>query len=696
MPEYSVRVAALDGTWETVGADRQAGVWPEGLELSADGWGGKSCTFDLRRDPAAVWPDISAFTPVEVDVEGQLAWSGRVSETPSRDGTDRVMSVVCEGWQHHLDDDLVDAMWVQDGTTGFVDQRSRPNADLGSITGGFPAVATTQVGDGQIVISWPKDTSVVQNTGVGVVLDLGPNRRAKRAVVTWSSVGTDTNTTLFCRGTPDGRPTIWTPDYADAFTSTIVPGPTTSSGNFGSGSGYRFVHLFLYRTGVTATATGNDLWAKISSVRLFTDAAFESGSQSVLKASRVVTDVLDAATPLLSSDRSGVTATAFNMPEYAPDGPRTPREHVAAVNAFHGWRAKVDAERRMVFEPEPARPKFTLGDWSAFELQDASQNSGQDIYNRVLVTGQDPAGQKVTAVRTTGALEDYLADQSDIALPNPSFDTNTTGWDTSLGLTRTTTAGEYQSGPAGGKTPGSGGSYTNFTNLTGMCKANQTYVISFWFRYTVANASHSLTVNIGDTAGTVSRTVRLATYTAGALNDTAWRKMVAFWTPTEAFQPRLTLIPFIASGAAFLQDSFRIQKPGQALPDRRGFVRTKQLQVSPTLPSDGVAAATLGDAWLAGHATTPFRGSLNITGPDAIRDRTSGQPVPPHQLLRDTGELIHFADRINPDTGAMGRDARITQVTYRPDQDQATITLDNTRSDLDALLSRLAVVQGAS
>jgi len=687
VPEYSVRVAALDGTWETVGADRQAGVWPEGLELSADGWGGKSCTFDLRRDPAAVWPDISAFTPVEVDVEGQLAWSGRVSETPSRDGADRVMSVVCEGWQHHLDDDLVDRMWVRDGTTGFVDQRSRPNADLGSITGGFPAVATTQVGDGQIVISWPKDTSVVQNTGVGVVLDLGPNRRAKRAVVTWSSVGTDTNTTLFCRGTPDGRPTISTPDYADAFTSTVVPGPTTSSGNFGSGSGYRFVHLFLYRTGVTATATGNDLWAKISSVRLFTDAAFESGGASVLKASRVVTDVLDAATPLLSSDRSGVTATAFNMPEYAPDGPRTPREHVAAVNAFHGWLAKVDPDRRMIFGALPSRPRFTVGDWSAVELQDAAGNSGQDIYNRVVVTGQDPAGQPVQVHRT--AVQAFglpTIPQTDIVVSNPSFETNTAGWSSGDPLTRTTTAGEFDSAPAGLKFAAAGGEAAT-TTLSGTARRGSTYILALRMR-----ASVNMQLSVALTNAWTYNGVNGFAY---PMLTTSWQTVTVSWTPpTNAASPQIVIWPGFQAGNIFI-DSVTVSIAAATLPDRRRFVRAKQLQVSPTLPSDGVAAAALGDAWLAGHATTPFRGTINITGPDAVRDRTSGQPVPPHQLLRDTGELIHFADRINPDTGAMGRDARITAVTYKPDTDQATITLDNTRSDLDALLSRLAVVQGA-
>lgn len=87
--------------------------------------------------------------------------------------------------------------------------------------------------------------------------------------------------------------------------------------------------------------------------------------------------------------------------------------------------------------------------------------------------------------------------------------------------------------------------------------------------------------------------------------------------------------------------------------------------------------------------------ALAATGPDAIRDRLNGAATPAAHLLRETGELIHVSDRVNPDTGALGRDGRITQVTWQQATDQATIALDNTRSNFDNLLARLAVVQGA-
>lgn len=689
MADATVRVQALDGTWETLGVDRLAGVVPENLEISADGWGSKSCSFDLRRDPSAVWPDVGAFTPVEVDVEGQLAWSGRVSETPSRDGTDRMLSVVCEGWQHHLDDDLVDRMWVHTRMTDWVDQRSRIDQGLSN----HPASATVQVGSGGIVLGWAQGAQVPASglRRAAVVLDLGPGTLLKRIVIDYQGQATDANNTLACilSDLPDVSGMV----VGQYDLSSSVANSAGSSGQLSvSGAGRRYAHIFVSHA-VSGTFGFDVLW-KITGARVFGETAFESGGQSALKASRVVTDVLDAGCPLLSADRSGVTATSFNLPEYAPDGPRTPREHVAAVNAFHGWVAKVDPDRRMIFAAEPARPKFVLGDWSAVELQDASTNSGQDIYNRVLVTGQDPAGQPVSVVRDSGGLTLVESTQSDLTISNPSFDTNTTGW-TGVSLSRTTTAGEFDSGPAGGKvTALANGFYPQYITCSGTAKRGTTYVVRARVKYDVGTVQTGLVnVSVWTSGGSGINVVKETQWTSSA----GWINAELVWTPSrDIATPNVQFEFFGPANGNFLFDTITITKRGNSLPDRRKFVRSKQLQVSPTLPSDGVAAATLGDAWLAGHATTPFRGSLNITGPDAIRDRTSGQPVPPHQLLRDTGELIHLSDRVNPDTGGIGRDARITSVTYRPESETATVALDNTRSDLDALLSRLAVVQGAS
>ena len=59
-----------------------------------------------------------------------------------------------------------------------------------------------------------------------------------------------------------------------------------------------------------------------------------------------------------------------------------------------------------------------------------------------------------------------------------------------------------------------------------------------------------------------------------------------------------------------------------------------------------------------------------------------------------TDHLMHFDDRIDPDTGAVGRDGRIVSVRYTPANDTATFDIDNSRKDFDALLERLGVSIG--
>src|SRR4051794_28665505 len=114
----------MDGVWETCGTDRGGGVVPENMVLSANAWGSDQATFDLRRDPKTLWPDVRAFTPVTVDVGGRRVWSGRVKETPSKDGADQTLSVTCEGWQYHLDDNVFERVYVHDKLGDYRDQRS--------------------------------------------------------------------------------------------------------------------------------------------------------------------------------------------------------------------------------------------------------------------------------------------------------------------------------------------------------------------------------------------------------------------------------------------------------------------------------------------------------------------------------------------------------------------------------------------
>lgn len=682
--QITVRLRRLDGTWETCGVDRLAGIYPEDVELTADRWGYKSAQFVLRRDPAAIWPDITAFTEVTIDVDGSRAWEGRVIDTPSRDTTDQVITVACEGWQAHLDDDLVDRVWVHDDLTAWKDYRSFPGAPLGSGTNQFPAGYQVNTGDGKISLSIPNGSPMVQNTGVAVILDLGPGRLAKRIVATWTSTWTAASMKLFARGVPDGL-FHGASDYADAFVPTLTAGPTTSAGNLGDG--YRYIVLNAFYTAASTTA-GLDVTVTLSSVKVFGETAYESSNASVLKASTVISDAIRAGTLKLSADMTGIEEPSSVLPVYAPDGPRTPREHIDAVNAYHGWSTKIGRERRPIFRARSSAPKYEIGSWSGAEIQDASGGSGQDLFNRVIVTGTDPAGQPVRADVTAASVPGFGSEAAPgISWPNPSFDTNTTGWtgDMNAVLTRTTVAGEYDTGPGGGKFT-STALYSNiYTLSTGTAPvAGRLYELVVRLK---ASASTDVNILFGG-AWPANQSVFLTVPASG------WITQRVYARPRASDTQLSCVIWAMLNSKTLFVDSLQLNVVQRTLPDRAGFTRTKQLQVAAPLPTDGAAATAIGQTFLTDHAATPFRGSLTLTGRQAIRNRLSGQPVPLHQLLADTDELISLTDRVNPDDGTVGRAARISEVTYRPAEDVATVTLDNTRSDFDALLARLQVAGG--
>lgn len=123
--------------------------------------------------------------------------------------------------------------------------------------------------------------------------------------------------------------------------------------------------------------------------------------------------------------------------------------------------------------------------------------------------------------------------------------------------------------------------------------------------------------------------------------------------------------------------------------DRRGFNRTGNLPVQSKLPSDLTLANLLADTWLAAHRTTPFEGTATVVGSHSLRDYLTGDPVPVERLLLGGDELLHFDDHIDPDTGWIGRDGRIANVTYDRQRDEATVVLDNHTRSYEALLARV-------
>ena len=171
----TIRVQALDGTWTTLGLAKAAGITPESIAASANEWGPDQLTCTLQRDPTEIAVDLSTWTPCELEIDGTVVWDGRVKEAPKQGGASPQLSLVCEGWQYHLDDDLYERCYVHSALSEWADYRADPAADLTQA----PQAGTVTAEDiGGLVLGLPNTSSWATNQVVGVMLDMGPVERA--------------------------------------------------------------------------------------------------------------------------------------------------------------------------------------------------------------------------------------------------------------------------------------------------------------------------------------------------------------------------------------------------------------------------------------------------------------------------------------------------------------------------------------
>jgi len=845
-----VRLQAMDGAWETCGVDRRAGISPEGIQLSSNDWGNDTASFTLRRTPSALWPDLAAFTPVEIEIAGVTVWEGFISQTPTTDADGGSVNVQCKGWQYHLDDDSVEKTWVH---SRLADWQEPKNFQTTSLTA-FPFGSTVQASEGVVTVGWAKGSTIQANTYAAVLLDLGPEANAQQIAVSWvvpsgGNYSTSDNMKVVARSS-DSLKTIHvdsapTTPQSSAWPQAMGAVGTGSSayGTFANPS--RYVLLGVQFVGGTNTITSDFLvqftaiqvftsspnrWAgtvtstngsvsatytttsgtltagmQISAigVRAGTTALVVSGSNVTLSvpatgatsasatglvngvvASEVVNDVIEYA-PLLDQSGTYVYPTKFAVPHLAAEGGgRSPREYITAVNSYHNYVSKVGPGRKFIFSPRPATPSTVVGNWGGSAFSDASANSGDEIYSKVVVEGTGPNGQAVRSPRYAGATADGAMMVSDITsatVANPDFEANANNWYRSPnywlvasgfpgGFVRqnnTLLAGSYT---AQWQPPPLDSSVGN-THLTGSLKAGYTfkagtaYILSMLVQPDVDG--HFPTVRFGDLANSGNYGTTWAKTTSG---DQQIRQVSVAWVPkvdtvstavvettiTQASTsnqikvastagisvgqwvvangvPTKALVTAVNTGTSLVTLSATVSVPAgyvsngynavyfgnvairlydnnivtetvtgniyfdsvtvgvsrSTMPDRRGFTRTKRLRLDASTTDS--AAAQIGDVFLAAHMATPLKGDLTVTS-GGVRDYFTGASLHPSQLLLKTSELIHFSNRVDPDSGAYGRDGIIAGVSYDHSNQSAQVSIDNQRNRFEKFLSRLAVV----
>lgn len=670
--DVTVRLQALDGTWETCGADRAIKVDPESLQASANEWGSDKASFNLHRSVIAIWPDIGAFSPVEIEVGGVVVWEGRTGETPIRSGAEQVINVQCAGWQYHLDDDVYQRVYVHAKLSDWKDIRSNTACDLTKKTTST-SIANDQ---GSVSITLPQGAVRAAGTGGGVFLDLGQNGAAARVVVSWAHSNNDGSSTLIaCFANSVAELSTMA---ASANIVTLNASPTGTAAF--NGGAFRYVGLFLIDNAGAALTPGADIWVKLTAVSVFASAVYESGNASVLKASTVARDAVERATLLLASDLSQVQATTFAIPDFALSKASTPREAIEAANAYHNWIAKLKSGKRVAYEPRPTAASLEIGAWSGADIEDASANNGAEIYNRAIVEATGADGSPLSVERSSANQPgNTFRSITSPAADNPSFAVDASTWSSvGAGSSITRETGVFNTTPASGKWIKTAGAVLGET-FTGTFIAGQQYAATIFIRPGVTSTYE---VRLGTPTDYGRRLI-------GVIAAGAFAGVRVSWIPAASSSSVSLTVIANGAGTDFVDDvSLAVVRP--TLVDRRGFRRTKVIQMSSAITP--VEGEQLADTFLRAHMTTPFKGSASVP-PGGVRTVIGGQPVHPSTLLLRTQELLRLSHLTDPDTGGIARDGTVAECVYTHKDQKTAVTLDDKRQSFDALLARLAVVQ---
>jgi len=384
----TVTVTPPDSTPIVIGSED--GIVPQGVTCSADQHGPSSAGFTLARATNRTWPDIQAGAPIDIHVGGTLIWGGRITGAPAS-GSNQ-LSVNCEGWQYHLDDDQALFGGV---TTNVVRAFPQKTAD-GAANTVYIQGGLTDIGQ-NIVIGFPQGTVIPAGGRVGVTWDAGEGRVFAACSLDWA-IG-NASASLQLNVNAHSLPYQPAGSNSAGGWSNKVMNTVGSSGTVNStfGTAYRYVTLLINcPAGLTTTSHP---YVRVSAARFATVSSYLSSGASVLKASTVVATAL-ASAPLLDQGTSGITTTTFNLPDFWPKEYTTPREIIDGVNAYHGYDWIVTPDRRLLFQPLATAPTMVTGSWSGAPFIDQSAASLAELANRVIVEYTNANGVEAKNIRT--------------------------------------------------------------------------------------------------------------------------------------------------------------------------------------------------------------------------------------------------------------------------------------------------------
>lgn len=689
MADLSIMYQPIAGGWVKLGTQTGGGrgVAPQSIRLEGDrGEGGcLSAQFTLKQDPRWINTELQAYTPIAVWDGAECIWSGRTIMAPTTFGEDDVEVVVqCQGWWQHLKDDCTDREWVVADLSRWADMRSQPGANLSK----YKANGIANTG-AEIYIGW--EAQAIINTGnyVGAVIDLGPNSGARAFSIDYTSSNNWGSGLLYVIGNAstidvDGTGALFNNNGGATNIVNSAGASGTFSGTFASPA--RYVGIVFYANGTLAPPTV-DVFFKITGARLFTDSADVSAGASILKASTVISETLDAIAPKISRDRSRITTTALNLPQF-PGAPgwRYGHELIQQANAPHGYVARLTPDPVPVFEyfPTPTDYRFVVGEGDYTLIEPAAQD-GQLVYSRIISEYEDAAGVRGYASSITQPTRVSAAQ-----LSNPSFDTNTTGWIATAGsITRDT--GVFDTSPASLRITSTAGGAWGFQSpfATGAAlEAGRTYRLAFrWRRAATTGTVSFLLDGQPDYLNTSLYTTINALLASTALNT--WVE-VAYDFVSNGSAPYFNVLSTsagaLSSTIAYI-DTVEIREQDAHIVARRGFNRTALRPM--THRSTAATAQAIADLELAAAKYPPFKGTITVTGSIPLK---GGGSMDVSHLPALTGENILIKNLHDPNTQALGRLGNITSAVYDHDKQTVMIGIDRDLRFISQLRSRLEIV----
>ncbi len=397
----SIVVEHATGQTTRWGPDEPDGEFvPKSLKFSTSIPGGfKTMNCTLLRDLSKDQPDINLFDTVTVYGPGtEIAWQGRIAQTPKLHGNTESIDVGCVGWSAGLEDDKFRQVYVNRDFAQWKGPSVQRQLDL---TGSFTTVTGITTSDettgqnahaSEITGDWaavgkPYSTSVYWGNGVEL----------SSIYFAWKSssdLSADANWIWEVFLSDDDV-------YSNLNTTGDLQaaGPGTGTLTASSDIKYYGTVAFYYTAGPAGSANNKDVifWTVLAvygNHGLTKQGTESATSAKGFFASDIIKNIVDNYAPEVTYTSTSVQDTSFVIPHAVfKDKPVTPMEAISKINAYQRYDFAV-WEDKIFHYTEPG--DGTSYDWEMRRDEgvhiDLTGEVSDQLFNGVYVNYRDPSG----------------------------------------------------------------------------------------------------------------------------------------------------------------------------------------------------------------------------------------------------------------------------------------------------------------